>query len=122
MNADNAIRTIVVIASLFSASCATLRTQTIHSSQPVWLSKTGDGPSLDKLAASNAASNKGAAGNVAPLVQVDHGIQVYIMEETTRRCQGRNVFVKVQIKEGSNKGVEGWICGASTTHHKVGAL
>jgi hypothetical protein len=95
-----------------------LRIQTIHDSKAVWLSRTGDDASLDRL----VLLNKGKPANTDSLVMVEPGAQVFIEESSTKRCQGKDVFVKVQIKDGNSKGLEGWICGASTTHIKGGAL
>jgi hypothetical protein len=110
---------IAAMSCLLSASCAMLRTQTIRGSRTVWLSRTADDTSLNKL----ILLNKGKLTDTDPqLVTVERGVEVYITEFTTKRCQGRDVFVRVQIKNGDIKGLEGWLCGASTTNHKVVGL
>ena len=107
---------IPVVSCLLLASCATLRLQTVRDTREVWLNKAGDDASLNKL----GLLNKGQRTDADPqMVRIERGVQVYITEFTTKRCQGRDVFIKVQIKDGDSKGVVGWMCGASTTHHKV---
>ena len=110
--------TFLVICVLLSISCAILRIQTIHGAKPVWLSRTGDDASLRQLALLNA----GKAPATDSFLRLEKGVQVYVTEYTKKRCHGRDVFIKVQIKDGESKGVEGWICGASITHRKGGAL
>lgn len=92
-----------------------LRIQTIRGSKTTWLSRAGDDISLHKL----ILLNEGKLTDTDSLVGVERGAQVYITEWTTKRCKGRDVFIKVQIKDGNSKGLEGWVCGASTTHRKV---
>jgi hypothetical protein len=95
-----------------------LRTQTIQGNRAkvVWLSKTSDDANLNKL----TLRNKGKPTDADPqLVGVERGTQVYITQFSTKRCKGRDVFIKVQVRDGPNKGLEGWICGSTTTHHKV---
>jgi hypothetical protein len=53
---------------------------------------------------------------------MDHGTEVFVTDYTSKHCQGRSVFIKIQVKNGDHKGLEGWICGANTTHRKGGAL
>jgi hypothetical protein len=115
-----AFRIWVAISCLLLTSCAELRFQTIRGTKNVWLSTTGDGSSLRKLELLD--KGKTTPGNDPQFVPMDHGAQVYVTDYTTKHCQGRSVFVKVQVKDGNHKGLEGWICGASTTHRKVAAL
>jgi hypothetical protein len=101
------------------ASCAELRFQTIRR-QPVWLSRTGDSASLAMLKLLD--SGKKTPGNDPRFVEIERGSQVYVTEYSAEHCKGANVFEKVQVKTGSQRDVEGWICGASTTHRKAAAL
>ena len=108
----------LALSSLLMASCAMLRIQTVHSRRAVWLSKAGDDASLGHL----ALLNKGEPTNTDSLVRIENGVPVYTTEFSAKHCNGRDVYVKVTVQDGPNKGIEGWICGASTTHRKVGAL
>ena len=101
------------------ASCAELRFQTIRR-QPVWPSRTGDSASLAMLELLD--SGKKTHVNDPRFVEIERGSQVYVTEYSAEHCKGANVFEKVQVKTGSQRDVEGWICGASTTHRKVAAL
>jgi hypothetical protein len=113
-------RAIVAISCLLLTSCAELRLQTIRGTKTMWLSKNGDDASLGKL----EILDKGRTTPVddPQFVPLDHGAQVYVTDYSSKHCQGRNVFVKIQVKDGDHKGIEGWICGASTTHRKIAAL
>lgn len=110
----------VAVSCLLLTSCAELRFQTIRGTKTVWLSKNGDDSSLGKLKLLD--KNKTTPGSDQQFVPMDHGAQVYVTDYTSKRCQGRNVFVKIQVKDGNHKGVEGWICGVNTTHRKVAAM
>jgi hypothetical protein len=114
-------RIVAVIPCVLLSSCAALRIQTLQNrnAKTIWLSKASDETSLNKLALLNRGKTRDAGSQ---FIMIETGTQVYITEETTKRCGGRAVFKKVQIKDGPNKGLEGWICGAFTTHHKVWAL
>jgi hypothetical protein len=114
-------RIVAVIPCVLLASCAALRIQTLRdrNAKTIWLSKASDDSSLNKLVLLNKGKIKDADSQ---FVMIETGAQVYITEETTKRCRGMAVFKKVQIKDGPNKGLEGWICGAFTTHQKVWAL
>jgi hypothetical protein len=90
---------IAAISCLLLASCAMLRIQTIRGAKTVWLSRTGDDASLNKL----ILLNKGKPADSDSLVRLENGAQVYITEWTTKRCKGRDVFIKVQIKDCNNK-------------------
>ena len=94
--------------------------QAICGTNPVWLARTGDDSSLNKLRLFD--KGKTAPGNDPQFVPIDHGTQIYVTDYTTKSCQRGSVFVKIQVKAGDHQGIEGWICGASMTHHKVGAL
>src|SRR6266550_4719490 len=98
----------VAISCLLLTSCAELRLQTIRGPKTVWLSTTGDDSSLSKLKLLD--KSKTAPGSDRQFVPMDHGAQVYVTDYTIKHCQGRNVFVKIQVKDGDHKGVEGWIC------------
>jgi len=113
-------RIIAAISCFLLTSCAELRLQTIRGANTVWLSKTGDDSSLGELKLLN--EGKTAPVSDPQFVPLDHGADVYVTDYTSKHCQGKNVFVKIQVKDGDHKGVEGWICGASTTHRKVAAL
>lgn len=112
---------VAIISCSLLASCAALRLQTIQDrkAKTIWLSKASDEASLNKLSLLNNGKTKDAGSG---FVKIETGTEVYITEQIQKHCKGMAVFKKVQIKDGPNKGLEGWICGASTTSHKVGAL
>ena len=96
-----------------------LRIQTIRGTKTVWLSEIGDDASLNKL----KLRDQGKVVDGDPqIVRTDWGTEVYILQRTGKRCRGRNVFVKVQIRNGNHEGLEGWICEGSITHRKVVGL
>lgn len=86
----------------------------------MWLSTAGDDTSLSKLTLLN--NGKMTPGNDPQFVQLDKGEQVYVTDFTSTRCHEGKVFVTIQVKDGNHKGIDGWVCGASTTHRKVAAL
>jgi len=102
---------------LFLTSCIGLRLQTIRGPKPVWLSKSDDATSLGKLTL--FADGKTTPGTDPRFVQIDPGDRIYITDYTEKRCRGRDVFLKIQVKGGTHAGTEGWICGDSTTHRKI---
>ena len=110
------IAAVILCTALFS--CATLRMQTVRGSRPVWLSTTGDDASLNTLTLLNR--NKTTQGTA--FVSIDSGVRVYVSEWTGKRCRGMSFFVKVQIQDGTKKGLEGWMCESAITHHQVAAL
>lgn len=112
--------TIAAVSCLLLTSCAELRFQTIRGAKTVWLSKSGDDSSLSKLKLLDKGKTTFLSDPI--FVPMDHGAKVYVKEYTSKHCQGRNAFVKIQVKDGDHKGVEGWICGANTTHRKVPGL
>ena len=84
------------------------------------MSKSGDPANLAELNLLDGA--KMAQGNQPQFVRIESGSTVYATQYSSERCGGRHVFEKVQVKSGSQMGAEGWICGSSTAHRKVGAL
>ena len=114
-------RILAISSCLLLSSCAALRIQTLQNrkAKTVWLSKASDEASLNKLSLLNNGKTKDAGSQ---FVNIETGTQVYITEQTKKHCTGMAVFKKVQIRDGPNKGLEGWICGASTTNHKVRVL
>ena len=113
-------RALVIISCLLLASCAELRIQVVRGTHPVWLSTIRDDSSLNKLTLLD--KGKTTPGNDPQFVSLDRGTQIYVTDYTTKYCQGKSVFVKVQVKDGDHQGIEGWICEAAMTHHKTGAL
>lgn len=113
-------RIIAASSFLLLASWAELRLQTIRGSKTAWLSKSGGDSSLSQLKFLD--KGKTTPGKDSQFIPLDHGTQVYVTEDTRNHCQGRNVFVKIQVKDGDHKGIEGWICGANTTHRKAVAF
>ncbi|HLW77196.1 MAG TPA: hypothetical protein VKS01_09420, partial [Bryobacteraceae bacterium] len=79
---------LALVALLLIASCATLRTQTIHSAKGAWLSTSGDEASLNQL----ALVSKSKSPAPASFIQLENGTQVYITHYANKRCQGSNVF------------------------------
>lgn len=110
----------VVAAALWLLliSCAELRLQPVI--RTTWLSKAGDPASLAELKLLDR--NKATAGSGSGFVQIESGSEVYSTIYSSQRCSGRRVFQKVQVKTGSQKGVEGWMCGGSISHSSRAAL
>jgi hypothetical protein len=109
----------VVPFCLAMVSCAELRLQKV-TRQSAWLSISGDPASLTKLKLLDMG--KTTPENTSQFVQIEDGIWVFATDYSTERCRGRRVFEKVQVKSGSHKDIEGWMCGASIAHRKTPAL
>ena len=87
-------RIVAAISCLLSVSCAMLRTQTIQGVKTVWLSRTDDDASLNKL----MLLNKGKLTDTDSFVRIERGVQVYIAEQTAKRCKGKR-----RIRKGADR-------------------
>ena len=106
-----------LLCLLLLTSCVTRRDQWIRSPRPVWMSKSGDDASLGKLTL--LGDGKATPGPDSRFVQLEPKVRIFITDDTKKH--GGDVFIKIQVQDGSHAGSEGWVCRNSKTVRKIWA-
>jgi hypothetical protein len=112
------MKPVLAAICLITISCAESRIQPVI--KTAWLSKAGDSASLAQLKLLDL--NKATPVDDGQFVQIERGTAVFSTVYSSDRCGRRAVFQKVEVTSGKQKGAQGWMCGASISHHKAPAL